>query len=84
MRRILPVFILLTLSTGIKSQHLDTGMLKKMEAAIGEGRYPNTHSILVSIDSKLVYEHYWAGPDKKYKNDYKEFRKRLIGIRKVL
>lgn len=72
MKRILPVFVLFTISAGVKSQQLDTIMLRKMEAAIGEGRYPNTHSILVAIDSKLVYEHYWAGPDKKYKNDYRE------------
>lgn len=66
------MLIMLTISAAAKSQDLDKSILKKMEAAVQEGRYPATHSILVSIDSRLVYEHYWTGPDKKYKNDHRE------------
>jgi CubicO group peptidase (beta-lactamase class C family) len=48
------------------AQILDSAVIHKMETAIENGTYPNTHSLLIAQNNKIIYEHYWAGKDKKY------------------
>ncbi len=42
---------------------LDPVILDSMTAAIEGDIYPNIHSVLISIDNKLVYENYFEGED---------------------
>lgn len=42
---------------------VDTAALRKIDTAVGNGTYPNIHSVLVSKDGQLLYEHYWPGED---------------------
>ena len=35
----------------------------RLEGEIGNGVYPNIHSLLIARHGKLVYEHYWSGKD---------------------
>jgi CubicO group peptidase (beta-lactamase class C family) len=47
------------------AQTLDSSIIHKMEAAIENGTYPNTHSLLIAHNNKTIYEKYWSGRDKK-------------------
>jgi len=48
------------------AQTLDSAVIRKMETAIENGTFPNTHSLLIAHNNKIIYEHYWPGKDKKY------------------
>lgn len=50
------------------AQTLDSAVIRRMETAIENGIYPNTHSLLIVRNDKILYEHYWAGKDKKNGN----------------
>ncbi len=47
------------------AQALDIAILSEMETAIEDGTYPNIHSVLISLNGKLIYENYWSGRDMK-------------------
>src|SRR3954454_1310075 len=48
------------------AQILDSFIIHNMETAIENGTYPNTHSLLIAHNNKIIYENYWAGKDRKY------------------
>jgi CubicO group peptidase (beta-lactamase class C family) len=50
-------------------EEVNASMINAMETAIQDGVYPNIHSILIAHNSKLIYENYWAGADKKNGKD---------------
>ena len=63
------LFFLLALVISLHSasgQLIDSLFIRKMEAAIANGTYPNIHSILISHNGKLAYEKYWTGSDQKF------------------
>lgn len=45
------------------AQLIDQSIMQRMDSSIKTGVYPNIHSVLVSINNKLVYENYWPGND---------------------
>jgi CubicO group peptidase (beta-lactamase class C family) len=51
------------------AQGIDSSIIHSMEVAIGNGTYPNIHSVLISHHGKLVYEKYWEGKDEYWGND---------------
>src|ERR1700728_1000306 len=55
------LFLLLLLACG--SADRGTGTFAKMEADITNGVYSNMHSLLISRNDSLIYEHYWPGQD---------------------
>ena len=46
------------------AQTLDSAVIHNMEAAIENGTYPNTHSLLIAHNNKIIYEKYWTGKDR--------------------
>ena len=51
------------------AQTLDTSIIRSMETAIENRTYPYIHSVLIAHDSKIIYEKYWSGKDKKEGKD---------------
>jgi CubicO group peptidase (beta-lactamase class C family) len=47
------------------AQKIDFSLIQAMQTAIENGTYPNIHSVLISRNNKLLYEHYWIGKDRK-------------------
>jgi CubicO group peptidase (beta-lactamase class C family) len=48
----------------VGKKELDTSIIHAMETVIENQTYPNTHSVLISIHNKPVYEKYWTGIDR--------------------
>lgn len=48
---------------------MDSLPILQMEKEIQEGTYPNFHSVLISKNGKLVYEHYFPGKDEIWGDD---------------
>ena len=48
---------------------IDSSFINKIDTAISNGTYPNIHSLLITRNSKLVYEKYWPGKDERWGND---------------
>jgi CubicO group peptidase (beta-lactamase class C family) len=46
------------------AQTLDSAVIHNMEAAIENGTYPNTHSLLIAHNNEIIYEKYWTGKDR--------------------
>jgi Beta-lactamase class C and other penicillin binding proteins len=42
---------------------MDASVINRIDTAVGNGTFPNIHSVLIAKDNKLVYEKYWTGPD---------------------
>lgn len=49
----------------IPKKEIDSTIIHAMEAAIENQTYPNIHSVLISLNNKIIYEKYWAGNDVK-------------------
>ncbi len=45
---------------------LDTAALVRLTQDILDGRYPNTHALLIEYDGRLIYEEYFAGSDERW------------------
>jgi len=60
-----PLTLLICLHNTL-GQTIDSSFIKAMESSIANGTYPNIHSILVSLNGKLIYEKYWSGSDQKF------------------
>lgn len=48
---------------------IDATIINKIDTAVGNGTFPNIHSVLIAKDNKLVYENYWKGKDEVWGND---------------
>lgn len=58
----LSIFFVLSFCVA-RAQLIDQSIMQRMDSSIKTGVYPNIHSVLVSINNKLVYENYWPGND---------------------
>ncbi|HEY0668138.1 MAG TPA: serine hydrolase [Sphingobacteriaceae bacterium] len=65
MKAIFLFFAALQLQLAV-AQGLDSSIIHSLELAIGNGTYPNIHSVLISHRGKLVYEKYWPGKDERW------------------
>src|SRR5437762_115570 len=45
---------------------IDSGIANRIDTAIGNGTYPNIHSVLIVRRNMLVYEQYWPGKDEHW------------------
>lgn len=41
----------------------DSTIINKIDTAVGNGTFPNIHSVLIAKDNRFVYEKYWQGKD---------------------
>src|SRR5580658_4376846 len=55
-------FLSLAMAAGC-GQQSGADPFTKMEADITNGVYPGIHSVLISRNDSLLYEHYWPGKD---------------------
>jgi CubicO group peptidase (beta-lactamase class C family) len=65
MKVLIPLVFIIGLHSTM-GQTIDSSYVNAINESIANGTYPNIHSILVSLDGKLVYEKYWTGSDEKY------------------
>jgi len=49
---------------------IDSSIVNKIDTAITNGTYPNIHSLLITRNSKLVYEKYWPGKDQSWGDNF--------------
>jgi CubicO group peptidase (beta-lactamase class C family) len=48
---------------------MDSAIITKIDTAIGNGTYPNIHSLLIARNNKLLHEKYWPGKDESWGRD---------------
>jgi len=56
-------------SDNFNSKGFSQNKLTEMENSILRGEYPNIHSVLISKDEDLIYEHYFPGKDELWGNN---------------
>lgn len=69
MKKILPLLLSVFLFQDTHAQVINSSIIHSMEVVIGNGTYPNIHSILIAYHNKLVYEKYWTGQDENWGYD---------------
>lgn len=52
----------------LKEGKINAGKINMLAAEIEKNVFPNIHSLLISRNNKLVYEHYWPGEDEHWGN----------------
>lgn len=50
----------------LSAERVNAEKIQALAAEIEKGVYPNIHSLLISRNNKLVYEHYWPGKDEHW------------------
>ncbi len=68
------------LTVGPAANNLDTTFTNQLVAAINAGNYPNTHSVLILKNDRLVFEEYFDGFEAKHLHSIRSITKGITAM----